>query len=186
MKLFKYDNYEVKVAPEAMLLTPFKKIWTRDKSSKKSKATQELSFLYFYCDPRSDYQYITDNENRMKAVKQGIGFPDDWKPDSVLQAAIKFYGTFDSHAAMLMRLANQGIDKVKEVMDSLSPTDTGEAKKAPITVVKEYLSVLELIPKVASMLKEAEKVLYTEEESSEASGSMEKTVCDDGLDAFMS
>lgn len=185
MKLFKYDNYEVKVAPEAMLLTPFKKIWARDKSSKKSRATQEFSFLYFYCDPRSDYQYITDNENRMKAVKQGIGLSDDWKPDSVLQAAIKFYGTFDSHAAMLMRLANQGIDKVKEVMDSLSPTDTGEAKKAPITVVKEYLSVLELIPKVASMLKEAEKVLYTEEESSEASGSMEKTVCDDGLDAFM-
>lgn len=95
MKLFKYESYEVRVAPEALLLKPFKKLWDRDKSKSKDKAVQELSFLYFYCDPRSDYQYLIDDEDRLEAVKEGIGFDKDWKPDVLLKAAIAFYGTFD-------------------------------------------------------------------------------------------
>jgi len=45
MKLFKYEGYEVKVAPEALTLKPFKKLWDRDKSKTKEKAFMELSFL---------------------------------------------------------------------------------------------------------------------------------------------
>ena len=34
---------------------------------------QELGFIYFVCDPRSDYQYLVDIDMRMQAVKQGEG-----------------------------------------------------------------------------------------------------------------
>lgn len=174
MKLFKYEGYEVRVAPEALTLKPFKKIWDRDKSKNKERAIMELSFLYFYCDPRSDYQYIVDDEDRMEAVKNGEGFSDDWKPDALLNAAIDFYKTFDTSAALLLRVASEAVNKVQETFKELAPTDTKS--------LKDYLTTLKLIPEVATMLRDAEKALNEEMEYGEAKGAIEKTLFDDGLD----
>ena len=73
MKLFKYEGYKITIDPEAMLLKPFKKIWNRDKTASKDKAMMELGFIYFFCDIRSDYQYIVDLEERKNAIKLGEG-----------------------------------------------------------------------------------------------------------------
>ena len=174
MKLFKYEGYEVKVAPEALLLKPFKKLWERDKSRIKEKAIMEFSFLYFFCDPRSDYQYIIDDEDRMEAVKEGIGFDKEWKPDATLKIALDFYKTFDTAAAILLRAAQDGVDKVQRLLKDLSPDDTKS--------LKDYLIVMKMIPEVAAMIQEAEKKLNDEEQFGEAKGSMEKAMFDDGLD----
>jgi len=174
MKLFKYEGYEVKVAPEALTLKPFKKIWNRDKSKDKERAMMEFGFLYFYCDPRSDYQYIIDEEDRLNAVKSGQGFPEDWKPDATLKSAMEFYSTFDTSSAMLLRAAMKAVKKVQDTLDELNPDDTKS--------LKEYLTALKMIPEVASMIQDAEKALNEEIEYGEAKGSIEKTLFDDGLD----
>ena len=54
IRLFKYEGYTISVEPEALLLSPFKAIWDRDTTQDKRVAMQELGFLYFMCDPRSD------------------------------------------------------------------------------------------------------------------------------------
>ena len=174
MKLFKYEGYEVRVAPEALTLKPFKKLWTRDKTKDKEKALMELSFLYFYCDPRSDYQYIIDDEIRMDAVKEGQGLPEDWKPDAAIKEAITFYRSFDTTSAVLLRAASEAVDKIQKLIKDLEPDDTKS--------LKEYLMALKLIPEVASMIQDAEKALNEEQEFGEAKGAMEKTLFDDGLD----
>ena len=174
MKLFKYEGYEVKVAPEALLLIPFKKLWNRDKSKTKENAMLEFSFLYFFCDPRSDYQYITDDETRMEEVKRSIGCGEDWKPDAVLNAAIEFYRSFDSSAARLLKMAAKEIDKVQKTLDEMTPSNYKE--------LKEQIAAMKMIPEIASMIQEAEKALNTEEEYGEAKGSVEKAMFDDGLD----
>ena len=174
MRLFKYENYEVKVAPEALTLKPFKKLWDRDKSKNKDKATLELSFLYFFCDIRSDYQYIVDDASRMEAVKKGIGFPESWKPDAELKKAIDLYRTFDSSSVALLRVAYEGVDKVQKTLRDLEPTDT--------KTLKDYLSALKMIPEVVSMLGDAEKSIVEETDAGEARGSVEKGMFEDGLD----
>ena len=174
MKLFKYEGYEVRVAPEALTLKPFKKLWTRDKSKDKEKAMMEMSFLYFYCDPRSDYQYIIDDEIRMDAVKEGQGLPEEWKPDAAVKEAIIFYRSFDTTSAVLLRAAAEAVDKIQKLIKELEPNDTKS--------LKEYLMALKLIPEVASMIQDAEKALNEEQEFGEAKGAMEKTLFDDGLD----
>ena len=168
MKLFKYEGYEVRVAPEALNLRPFKKIWDRDKTKQKEIAMQELAFLYFYCDPRSDYQYIVDDEDRMQAVKEGIGFANDWKPDNVIQSAVSFYSSFDSSAGVLLKAAARAVKRIQETLDNLQPED--------------YMAAVKLVPEVAAMIQEAEKALNTEEEYGEARGSIEKGMFEDGLD----
>ena len=174
MKLFKYEGYEVRVAPEALNLKPFKKLWTKDKTKQKENATMELAFLYFYCDPRSDYQYILDDEDRMKAVKEGIGLSDSWKPDKDMEAAIKLYKSFEAPSSALLRAALEGVEKVQKLLKSLEPDETKS--------LKEYLTAMKLIPEVAAMIKEAEKTINEEMEYGEAKGSIEKTLFDDGLD----
>ena len=174
MKVFKYEGYEVRIAPEALTLKPFKKLWNRDKSKDKEKAMMELSFLYFYCDPRSDYQYIIDDDIRMDAVKEGQGLPEDWKPDAAVREAITFYRSFDSTSAVLLRAASEAVDKIQKLIKDLEPDDTKS--------LKEYLMALKLIPEVASMIQDAEKALNEEQEFGEAKGVMEKTLFDDGLD----
>ena len=176
MRLFKYEGYEVRVAPEALTLKPFRKLWQRDKSKDKSNVIQELSFIYFYCDPRSDYQYIIDDDDRMKAVKEGEGLPDDWKPDKDVEAAIELYRSFDTSAALLLKTANEAVEKVRKLLIELEPDDTKS--------LKDYLTALKMIPEVATMLKDAEKAINDESEYGEAKGSIEKTLFDDGLDGI--
>lgn len=174
MRLFKYEGYEVRVAPEALTLTPFKKLWDRDKSKSKDTALQELAFIYFYCDPRSDYQYIIDDEDRLEAVKEGEGLPKSWKPDKDVETAIKLYRSFDTSAALLLKTANEAVEKVRNLLTELEPDDTKS--------LKDYLTALKMIPEVATMLKDAEKAINDESEYGEAKGAIEKTLFDDGLD----
>lgn len=178
MRLFKYEGYEVKVAPEALTLKPFKRLWERDKSKNKEKVTTELSFIYFYCDPRSDYQYIIDDDDRLEAVKDGEGLPKDWKPDDDLNKAIDFYRSFDSAHAILLKAAFIGVDKIQK---SLRETDLDGMEMKEI---KDYMSILKMVPEVASQLKDAEKALNDETEYGEAKGAIEKTLFDDGLDGI--
>ena len=71
IKLFRYEGFKVTVEPEAIMLLPFKALWDRDTTRDKRKAMQELAFIYFMCDPRSDYQYLIDEESRMNEIKKG-------------------------------------------------------------------------------------------------------------------
>ena len=96
MKLFKYESYKITISEEALLLKPFKKIWDRDKSKSKEKALSELGFIYFFCDARSDYQYIVDEELRKEQIKEGEGMSKDWQPDKLVEEAMEFYNKDDS------------------------------------------------------------------------------------------
>lgn len=174
MKLFRYEGFEVRVTPEALNLKPFKKLWDRDKSKHKDRAIGELSFLYFFCDPRSDYQYIIDDEDRLRAVKEGIGLEDAWKPDKAVQDAVTFYKTFEAPSSALLRVALEGVDKVQKLLKELEPDDSKS--------LKDYLAALKMIPEVATMIKDAEKAINEEMEYGEAKGAIEKTLFDDGLD----
>ena len=69
MKLFKYEGYKINISEEAILLKPFKLIWNRDRSESKYKALMELGYIYFMTDARSDYQYLVDERDRDRAIR---------------------------------------------------------------------------------------------------------------------
>ena len=94
VRLFKFEAYEVTIEPEAIMLVPFKTLYDRDKHKDKSMAKQELAYVYFFADPRSDYQYLVDPEVRSSEIIKGLGMPKGWKPDAAVQRAIDFYESF--------------------------------------------------------------------------------------------
>lgn len=179
IKLFKRDGYEIKVEPEALLLKPFKKIWNRDRSKDKNRAMQELGFIYFVCDPRSDYQYLIDLDTRMDAVKQGEGLPTDWTPDQTVKEAMEFYSSFKPTSALLLEDTRFAVNKLREHLKNLD-LEAVDLKGKPIYTLNTITATIKQIPDLIKGLDEAEKAVTSDiREMSKARGNHEKSILED-------
>lgn len=179
IKLFKREGYDIKVEPEALLLMPFKKIWERDKSKDKNRAMQELGFVYFVCDPRSDYQYLVDIEMRKEAVKQGEGLPEKWSPDKVVLAAMEFYSSFKPTSSLLLEDTRIAVDKLREYLRDIDLYATDDKGK-PLHTLNTVTSTIKQIPDLIKGLDEAERAVTSDiRESSKARGNQEKAILED-------
>lgn len=176
MKLLKYESYTLSFEPELLTLKVFKKLYTRDKNKDKSKFLQELAFIYFYADPRSDYQYIIDDDERIKAIVDGEGLPKTFKIDPQLQEALNYYNSFKSTAALLLEDTRAMIDgyrkKIKEVTAGMADLDIRE--------VKDVGTIIKQIPSLIKDLDEAEKAVTKEiVQNDKVRGSAEKGIYED-------
>ena len=176
MKLFKYEGYKITISEEALMLKPFKALWDRDKTKNKEKAYMELGFIYFYCDPRSDYQYLTDEEERLKAIKEGEGIPDKWNPDNIVKEAMNFYNGFKPTSALLLEdtrnMVNGYRAKLREITKDMSNLE--------IKDIKDIGAIIKQIPALVKDLDEAERAVSKEIiESNKVRGSQEKSIYED-------
>ena len=182
MKLFKYEGYRVIIEPEALLLKPFRVIWDRDKKDTKEKAITELGFVYFFSDPRSDYQYIVDEDERIKAIKEGEGLPDKWVPDKQVLAAIDFYKQFKTSSVLLLETTRMLVDKLMKQMKTLD-LDERDDKNKPIFALNTITATIEKVPGLVVKLDEAEKTIAAElKNDSRMRGQGEKSVFEDNLE----
>ena len=176
MRLGKYEGYKIVLEPEALLLKPFKLIWNRDRTQNKNKATMELGFIYFFCDSRSDYQYLTDEEQRMSAIKEGEGLPSDWKPDKVVQDAMNYYNSIKPVSSLLLEdtraMVNGYRAKLRELTNNMADLDVKE--------VKEIGAIIKQIPSLVKDLDEAERAVAKEMAQNEkVRGAQEKSMYED-------
>lgn len=182
MKLFKYEGFKVTIEPEALLLKPFRIIWERDKKDTKEKAINELGFIYFFADPRSDYQYIVDEEDRIKAIKEGEGLPDKWVPDKQILAAIDFYKQFKTSSVLLLETTRMLVDKLTKQMKSLD-LDERDDKNKPIFALNTITATIEKVPTLVIKLDEAEKTIASElKNDNRMRGQGEKSIFEDNLE----
>lgn len=182
MRLFRYEGYQVKVAPEALLLKPFKTLWTRDRSRDKNKAQTEFAYIYFWADPRSEYQYIVDDEDRAKEVKAGLGLPAKWKPDKAVQDAIALYSSFTTTAALLLQDTRYAVDKLRQLLRDINLDDKDKNGK-PIYTLNVITSTIKQVPALVRDLDNAEQFLNEQLRETEAArGSTEMGIMDTELD----
>lgn len=175
MKLFKYEGYQVIVEPEALMLKPFKVIYNRDRSKNKTTAMQELAYVYFMTDPRSDYQYLTDSEDRSKAIIDGEGMSDTWKPDKLVLAAIEFYKSFNPTSSLLLEDTRIMVDKFRAKIRDLD-FDSLEVKD-----LKDAIGIVKQIPGLVKDLDEAERAVSKEIISdNKVRGTQTKSLYEDG------
>lgn len=181
MKLFKYESYQVTIEPEALLLKPFKVIWNRDRSKTKQTAMNELGFVYFFTDPRSDYQYITDEDERINAIREGEGLPDKWKPDSKVLDAIEFYKQFKPTSALLLDATRVIVSKLIDHMKTIDLEDVDKNGK-PIYALNTVTATIDKVPSLVIKLDEAEKAVASDlRAEGRMRGQGEKTVFEDNL-----
>lgn len=176
MRLFRYEGYTLSISEEALCLKPFRAIWMRDKTEKKERAIMELGFCYFMEDPRSDYQYITDPEERAKAIKEGEGLKESWQPDGTVKEAQRLYASFKTSSALLLEDTRNMIDgyrmKLRELTSNMTDFDVKE--------VKEVGAIIKQIPAMIKDLDEVEKAIAKEiAQSDKVRGAAEKAIYED-------
>ena len=151
MKLIEFDGMEFKVADEAFLVRPIRELFEEDKTKRKEKFWRQISYLWFMCDPRSSYMYLTNDVERSVEVKRQEGFDKDWEPSSLLKEAMEVYRRqVVTTSAILLEGMRKGIDKLSSF---LSTTDFTDKTVASMT------SALRQIPELARALVDAEKSL---------------------------
>lgn len=176
IKLFKYEGYKIVISEEAFALKPFRQIWQRDKTINKEKALMELGFIYFFCDPRSDYQFLVDDNERLEAIKEGEGLPAKWEPDKALKEAMDFYMSFKPISALLLEDTRFMVNKYRKRLRSQ------EFDELEVRELKEVGALIKQIPSLVKDLDEAEKALNSEmRNSGKMRGQGEKTIFEDGL-----
>ena len=181
MKLFKYEGHKVVIEPEALALKPFKKLWDRDKTKSKETAIAELAFVYFCCDPRSDYMYVLDKEARIEVIKASEGLAADWKIDKDVQAAMDLYESFKPISASLLEDTRLMVDKLRQWLKDIDMTETDDNGKPKYTITA-ITGAIKQIPALIKELDEVEKVMNNEmKEVGKVRGQKEKTLGDDGF-----
>lgn len=182
MKLFKYEGYKIVISEEAFALKVFRQIWNRDRTASKDKAIMELGYVYFMIDPRSDYQYLVDEDERSKAIIEGEGLPSDWKPDKLVKEAMNFYGKFKPTAALLLEDTRYAVDKLRKLLRDINLEDKDDKGK-PVYTLNTITATIKQVPSLAKDLDEAERALASEmRNQGKMRGQGEKTIMEDSLD----
>lgn len=181
IKLFTFEGYNVTVEPEALMLAPFKAIWDRDKSKDKHIAMQELAFIYFMGDPRSDYQYIIDKEERIKEIKKGEGMAPKWKPDAAIERALEFYESFKPVSAGLLEDTRVAVNKLRQLLRKIDLEDKDDKGK-PVYTLNTITATIKQIPGLVKDLDEAERTLSKDIiNENKARGSLSKSLYEDDI-----
>lgn len=183
MKLFKLQNYKLTISEEALCIKAFSTIWKRDRSVDKSKAIQELGLIYFMFDPRSDYMYVTDDDERFKQIVEQEGLPEDYEFDSKMEEASEVYKKLvNTPATMLLNTAKGTMERVRLFLQDVDLTETDEKGKVKYPI-NQITSALKDIPTLAKNYDEALRIITLElEENSKIRGQKDKTICEDGFD----
>lgn len=180
IKLFRFENYKLKISEEAFTIAVFRDIWERDKTKDKRIALAELGYIYHFADPRSDYQSIVSEPERHNAIIEGEGLKN-WEPDSLVKEALEYYGKFKPTAAYLLEDTRIAIDKVRKFLAEID-LNAVDDKGKPIYTINSVVSAIKQIPVLIREHDAAEKALYKDLQAvSKMRGNSEKTIMEDGF-----
>ena len=184
MHLIEFRDYTIVPSPEIMLLRPFRKLWNSDRSERKEKFLQQVSYCYFMVDPRSTYSYITDLEERAEEIIKQEGLPKNYQPSDILKEAMEVY---EKHcitsSSLLLDDVRSTIDKIRKELKDFDISSL-EDKDKPNSL-RTITSIISMIPKLVTDLAEAEKKVTQEiNEAGRARGKNKKALFDDGFDGF--
>ena len=181
MKLVRINNYKLEVEDELLLLKPFKDVYKSDKSKDKIKFFDFLTIVYYTYDPRSDYNYITNEEERLKEVceSNGLEVPKFTQKESECIELYKQLTTTISSA--LLKSTRVAIGKVQEFLENIDMNATDD-KGRMLFPINTVTAAIKQIPSLVKEVMEAEKMVSKEiEEAGRARGGNNKKLMEDGI-----
>ena len=184
MHLINFENFELQVTPEALLIRPIRRLYNADRSERKEKFFQQLSYMWFMTDPRSSYSYILDYEERSKAVIEQEGLPEDFKPSETLIEAIRIYAKLTiTPSQKLLTSALKAADTVSKFLENPDILTEEDDKGRPKYQISAITKALKDVEGIVTSLQNLQKKVDSEVlESGKARGTQELTVGDIGLD----
>lgn len=183
MKLIRFEDYELKVADEALLVKPIRKLYNKDRSKDKENFFSAMSVVYFMSDPSSPYMYIPDEKKRLNEIKKQEGLPKEWKLTSEIAEIIeinkKLVITASTEALRSSRLMVSKLSEYLEGIDFYAMDKNGK----PLYPLNTITSTIKQIPDLVKALTEAERAVEQEQKAeSRARGGAAKSIFEDGIE----
>lgn len=168
----------MKVADEALLVKPFRRLWNMDRSKGKESFYKQMSIIYFVYSPASNYAYIVDEDERLKEVLSQEGITN-FKKTQEFKDAVEIYKKLcKTTSSELLEDVRMNIYKLRQALNSVS-YDNFEDEKDKVSGINTISTVLAKLPKLVKDLSDAEKAVAKElEEQGKARGAQELTVGD--------
>lgn len=185
MKIIKYEDFQIKLADEAFLVRPIRRLFHQDRSERKENFWRQMAFLYFTISPTSSYSYILDPEERAKAVIEQEGLPADFRPSELLLEAMQVYRKLTiTPSQKLLDSALVAADTVSKFLRNPDILTEEDDKGKPKHTVSEITRALRDVEGITNSLQNLQKKVEQElqEENGKARGAQELTLGDIGLD----
>ena len=180
MDLFELKDEELKIHPAAFALTPFRSLWVR-KGRKKERATQELAYIYFMLDLRSDFRHVYPEREREKLIIQTVGLPPDFKPDALVKKAMVFYESMlQTTNIRLMQKVRKSFEQFIIYFDNIDFALTDKSGK-PVHDINKYKATLKELTDLIESVDKFEKTVLKQlgNQGSEIGGAKSKAMFED-------
>lgn len=184
MKLISYEDFQIKLADEAFLVRPIRRLFNADRSERKEQFWRQISYMYFMVSPASSYSYILDLDERSEQIIQQEGLPCDFRPSEMLREAMEVYRKLTiTPSQELLVSALIGAKKVGDFLRTVDLTEEDDKGK-PKYQVSTITSALKDVEKIVSTLQTLQRKVEQElqDDQGKARGTQELTLGDIGLD----
>lgn len=181
MKLVRISNYKLEVEDELLLLKPFKEVYKADKSKDKIKFFDFMTIVYYTYDPRSDYNYITNEIERLKEVCESNGLEVPKFTQKELECIELYKQLTTTISSALLKSTRVAIGKVQEFLENIDMNATDD-KGRMLFPINTVTAAIKQIPSLVKEVMEAEKMVSKEiEEAGRARGGSNKKLMEDGI-----
>lgn len=170
MNLVRLDNFKLEFEDELLLLKPFRELYKADKTKEKSKFTDFLTIVYYTYDPRSDYNYISNEEERLKEVCESNGIKQTSFSTKEKECIELYSKLCQTTSSLLLRDTKIAVDKLRQFLLDVD-LNMLDDKGKPVYTVNSITSTIKQIPQLTKDLMEAERTVSKEiEEQGKARG----------------
>lgn len=180
MKLISYSDYQIKLADEAFLVKPIRRLFHQDRSERKEQFWRQIAFMYFMVSPSSNYSYILDLDERAAEIIKQEGLPEDFRPSELLREAMEIYRKLTiTPSQKLLESSLIAADTVSKFLSDPTILDKKDDKGRPLYQISSITSALKNVEGIVSSLQTLQKKVDQElEDQSAVRGSQELTVGD--------
>ena len=133
IKIIDLVDSKIIVAPECLVIEPFKSIWEKDKSKDKTQAFNMIKYTWYYASFKSPF-FQHSNTDRSKLILSHIIKDDKFKVTKELEECIKMYEKINTTPAMkLFRAVQESINKMEAFFE------TAEYNEDSITKIQKAI-----------------------------------------------
>jgi len=114
IKIIDLKDDKIVIAPECLVIEPFKSIWTNDKSKQKTNAYNEITYIWFYSSYNSPF-FQHDSKEKHDLICEYIIKNKDFKVNKNIQEGIEVFNKINTTPSIRLFIAVQeSIVKMEE------------------------------------------------------------------------
>lgn len=118
IKIIDLKDSKIIVAPECLVIEPFKSIWEKDKSKDKTYAFNVIKYTWYFASFKSPF-FQHGNADRHKLIMDHIIKDDKFKTSKELEECINTYEKIHTTPAMkLFRAVQESISKMEKFFET--------------------------------------------------------------------